>query len=87
MNHWPSKAPSVVIEILYEDNDCIVFYKPAGLLTIPTDKNEERTLVSLVNEQRNEAVSLHPAHRLDRDTSGVILFAKGKEHQQRVKDI
>ncbi len=70
------------VEILYEDEDCIVFYKPAGLLTIPTDKDEENTLVSLVNQQRNEAVHLHPAHRLDRDTSGVILFAKGKEHQQ-----
>ena len=77
------KTTPVVIETLYEDNDCVVFYKPAGILTIPTDKNEhERNLVSLVNEQRNQAVALHPAHRLDRDTSGVILFAKGKENQQ-----
>ena len=51
-------------------------------MTIPTDKNEDRNLVSLVNEQRTQEIHLHPAHRLDRDTSGVILFAKGKENQQ-----
>ena len=77
-----SNAPKIAIETLYEDKDCIVFYKPAGLLTIPTNKNEERTLVSLVNQQRQESVYLHPAHRLDRDTSGIILFAKGKDNQQ-----
>lgn len=78
-------SPKTSIDILYEDKDCIVFNKPAGLLTIPTDKNEERTLVSLVNNQKQEGVPyLHPAHRLDRDTSGVIIFAKGKDNQQSV---
>ncbi len=70
------------VPVLYEDNACIVFDKPAGLLTIPTDKNEAINLVSLVNEQYSKDCSLHPAHRLDRDTSGVILFAKGKANQQ-----
>ncbi|MBF0489394.1 MAG: RluA family pseudouridine synthase [Candidatus Omnitrophica bacterium] len=78
----PYNTPKTTIDSLYEDKDCAVFYKPAGLLTIPTDKNEEFTLVSIVNQQRTDAVALHPAHRLDRDTSGVILFAKGKENQQ-----
>lgn len=73
------------IPLLYEDGECAAFDKPAGLLTIPTDKGEEHTLVSLVNQQdspNDAGGSLHPAHRLDRDTSGVILFARGKANQQ-----
>ena len=70
------------VPILYEDGECIVFDKPSGLLTIPTDKNECRTLINWVNADRHEGGLLHPAHRLDRDTSGVILFAKGKVNQQ-----
>jgi Pseudouridylate synthases, 23S RNA-specific len=76
------QIPSVKIPVLYEDDDCIAFDKPSGLLVIPTDKNEQRTLVSIVNAQYAKSGYLHPAHRLDRDTSGVILFAKGKANQQ-----
>jgi 23S rRNA pseudouridine1911/1915/1917 synthase len=73
-----------MIPVLYEDGECIVFNKPPGLLTIPTDKNEERTLVGLVNAEQKEGGQWHPVHRLDRDTSGVILFARGKVHQQTI---
>ena len=72
-----------MVPVLYEDAACVVFSKPPGLLTIPTDKNEQHTLVNLVNlGQQQGQSSLHPAHRLDRDTSGVILFARGKANQQ-----
>lgn len=70
------------IPVLYEDGECIAFDKPAGLLTIPTDKGGQYTLVEAVNDQQGAKGHLHPAHRLDRDTSGVILFAKGKANQQ-----
>ncbi len=73
-----------MIPVLYEDADCLVFNKPSGLLVIPTDKNEDHTLVNIVNQQQGAGVKLYPAHRLDRDTSGVILFAKGKERQQQL---
>ena len=79
MNLPAGKTFQTSVEIIYEDKDCLVFNKPPGLLVIPTDKNEERTLVSLVNGQREGFARLYPAHRLDRDTSGVILFARGKE--------
>ena len=82
MNLPLEHRPQSSIETLYEDNDCIVFYKPPGLLVIPTDKNEDRTLVSIVNQENKSSQYFHPAHRLDRNTSGVILFAKGKENQQ-----
>ncbi len=73
---------NTVIPVIYEDDACIAFNKPPGLLVIPTDKNEQRTLFNLVNQQFPDGFHLHPAHRLDRDTSGIILFAKGKSHQQ-----
>jgi 23S rRNA pseudouridine1911/1915/1917 synthase len=82
--------PKIQIPVLYEDENCLVFNKPSGLLVIPTDKNEHHTLVNIVNQQtlpvagQAEQGHLYPAHRLDRDTSGVILFAKGKDCQQKL---
>jgi 23S rRNA pseudouridine1911/1915/1917 synthase len=77
-------TPKTHIPVLYEDENCMVFNKPSGLLVIPTDKNEDHTLVNIVNQQHRDQGPLYPAHRLDRDTTGVILFAKGKEHQQQL---
>ena len=77
------------IKILYEDDYYIVFDKPANLLVIPTPKNEENTLVNIVNEQYkapNRDYTLHPCHRLDRETSGIIIFAKGKKNQRLMMD-
>lgn len=75
--------------MLYEDDCYIVFEKPAGLLVIPTPLGEKNTLVHIVNTP--SAVSggsprLYPCHRLDRDTSGAIIFAKSKENQQKMMD-
>ncbi len=77
------KIPDAIIPVLYEDADCLVFNKPSGLLVIPTQKNEHHTLVNLARQQQGDD-RLLPAHRLDRDTSGVILFAKDKERQQQL---
>jgi 23S rRNA pseudouridine1911/1915/1917 synthase len=71
------------IPVLYEDEFCVVFNKPSGLLVVPAEKDERHTLDFIVNEERREK-RLYPAHRLDRDTSGVILFAKGKECRQQL---
>ncbi len=78
-------SPKLRIPILYEDHYFVAFDKPSGMLVIPTPLKENHTLVRLVNLQQKENSSsgfLYPCHRLDRDTSGVILFAKGKKHQQ-----
>jgi len=64
--------------------------KPAGLLTIPTPKNESRTLTSILNdeeEKKGSSYRLHPCHRLDRETSGVIVYAKGKAVQKKMMDV
>ena len=70
------------IEILYADKEYVVFNKPAGLLVIPSPKKETDTLVHRVNKQLGSSIRLYPCHRLDRETSGIIVFAQGKHNQQ-----
>lgn len=73
------------IPVLYEDDYFLIFDKPSGLLVIPSPKKERYTLVSLVNlthSPTDDSFRLHPCHRLDRETSGIIVFAKGKKNQQ-----
>ena len=65
-------------KIVYEDEAVLVVDKPPGLLTIATPKKEKYTLSSLLNA--------YPCHRLDRETSGLILFAKTKGIQQGLMD-
>ncbi len=66
------------IPIIYEDEWLLVADKPSGLLSVPTPKNEKRTLTSILN--------LYPCHRLDRETSGLIIYAKNKNIQQKMTD-
>ncbi|MDP8265572.1 MAG: RluA family pseudouridine synthase [Candidatus Aceula meridiana] len=77
------------VEILFEDSWYLIVNKPAGLVVIPTPHKEERTLTTLVNQQHAypEKGRLHPCHRLDRDTSGVIVFAYGKKNQKLLMDV
>jgi 23S rRNA pseudouridine1911/1915/1917 synthase len=78
-----------MISISYEDQWLLVVDKPAGLLVIPTPKNETHTLTNELNQKLiKEGIPyrLHPCHRLDRDTSGLIIYAKGKAVQKRMMD-
>ena len=73
------------IDIIFEDDYLIVADKPPGILVIPTPKQEKHTLTHLINgilQERGLEVKAHPCHRLDRETSGLIIFAKGKKNQQ-----
>jgi len=75
------------IPIVYEDNWLLVVNKPPGLLTIPTPKKELCTLTSILNEdlkKRKLSYHLYPCHRLDRETSGLIVYAKGKSMQKKM---
>ena len=70
--------------IIYEDEHIIVVDKPSGMLIIPTPKKETNTLTDLLNHEldaRGIEVNAYPCHRIDRETSGLILFAKGKSIQ------
>jgi 23S rRNA pseudouridine1911/1915/1917 synthase len=69
------------IDVIYEDSDIIVVDKPAGILTHPTDKVLGGTLVNLLLHHTTLSSTGMPfrpgvVHRLDRETSGVIVFAK-----------
>jgi len=70
----PAAPPA--IRILYCDSDLVAIDKPPGLLVHATalDAHETRTAVDLLRRQMNEAVV--PVHRLDKGTSGVLLFAR-----------
>ncbi len=77
-----------LVPILYQDKDIFVFDKPAGLLVVPDPKGTALTLENLVNEQYPPSLEapLYPCHRLDRETSGAIIFARGKANQEKVMD-
>ncbi len=75
------------ILMIYEDSDILVVDKPPGLLTIGTDKEKSRTLYSILTDyvRKGQAKSrkrVFIVHRLDRDTSGVVVFAKTPEAKQ-----
>lgn len=78
------------VPIVYEDDWLLVADKPSGLLVIPTPKKEKRTLTSILNDdlkKRDLPYRLHPCHRLDRQTSGLIIYAKGKSIQRKMMDL
>lgn len=70
---------NIPLEICYEDDYLLVINKPAGLLVHPTVKEHNHTLANGIMfyfRQHNLPFSFHPVHRLDRNTSGLILIAK-----------
>ena len=69
-------------EIIYEDNNIVVVNKQAGLLTISTEKEKINTLYHKVSEyvkSKNKKNNIFVIHRLDRDTSGIVMFAKSEK--------
>lgn len=77
--------------ILYEDRDILVVDKPAGLLTMGTDTDKTRTAYYALTDYVRKGYSksrnrIFIVHRLDRDTSGVLVFAKSKEAQRHLQD-
>jgi 23S rRNA pseudouridine1911/1915/1917 synthase len=78
------------IPVVYEDDWLVIVDKPAGLLTIPAPGKNPRTLSDILNkdlEERGRSYRLHPCHRLDRETSGLIIYAKGKSAQKKMMDL
>ncbi len=76
-------------EIQHEDDWIIVINKSAGLLVIPTPRREHNTLTHLINRHLAEKglqVNAYPCHRIDKETSGLIIYAKGKKVQRLMMD-
>lgn len=78
-----------LLKIVFEDKHLIVVEKSAGLLSIATKKERIKTAYSILSEYVKK---LHPGnkifvvHRLDRETSGLMLFAKNEEVQYRMQN-
>jgi len=72
-----SKSVMKISELLiFEDDEVIALNKPSGLLTIPDREAKEVSLRTLLQEKYPQIFTVH---RLDRDTSGIIVFAKNEE--------
>jgi 23S rRNA pseudouridine1911/1915/1917 synthase len=65
-----------LFEIIHEDDDLLVVNKPAGLVCHPTKGDEYSSLISRARIYLKNSATPHLVHRLDRETSGVVLFAK-----------
>ena len=79
------------IEVLFEDNHLLFVNKPAGMLTQPNEsheKNLEEIAREYIKKKYNKpgAVFLHAVHRLDRQVSGIVLFAKTSKALSRLNE-
>lgn len=78
------------IEILYEDKDIVVINKPTGLLSVPYPGSKSRTALDVLKKimrKKGTYTSAHRpfvVHRLDRDTSGVMMFALNEYIQKKI---
>lgn len=76
-------------DILFEDNHIIVINKPSGLLTIATEKEKEKTLYHIVRDyvrSKDKKTKIFIVHRLDKDTSGIVLFAKDEKTKNKLQE-
>ena len=75
------------INIIYEDNDIIVIDKPSKILTISNNNEKVNTLYRMVSDYlKKEHKIVFIIHRLDFDTSGIIMFAKSQRVQKLYQD-
>ena len=79
------------LTILYEDQDILVVSKTNGLLTVSTDREKDKTAHFLLNDyvKKGNARSKNRVfivHRLDRDASGILVFAKNEKVKRYLQD-
>jgi len=76
------------LDIIHIDQDIVVINKPSGLLTIATDKEKRKTAYSILS---NFVKTEHPEnkifiiHRIDRETSGLLMFARSEKVKQQIQ--
>ena len=80
----PRASDRPEVRIVHEDPQVVVIDKPAGVSTVPFDPRETGTAMDLLRDawrrqgRRASQVALHVVHRIDKDTSGLVMFAKSK---------
>ena len=78
-----------LLKIVYEDAYIIVVEKMEGLLSVNTERQKERTAYTILNEYVQRSGKHHRiyiVHRLDRDTSGLMMFAKDEKTQHTLRE-
>jgi len=89
---WEKTSPKKTqhgLNIIFEDDDIIVVNKPAGLLTVATDKEKRKTAYALLSDYvktEDPDNKIFIVHRIDRETSGLLLFAKNEEIKQKIQE-
>ncbi|MEW6499932.1 MAG: RluA family pseudouridine synthase [Thermodesulfobacteriota bacterium] len=81
--------PPPGLPVVYEDDALIVIIKPAGLLSIATEKEKQRTAYYRLNahfKERHATARIFVVHRLDRDTSGLLVFAKDEAVKKALQE-
>jgi 23S rRNA pseudouridine1911/1915/1917 synthase len=94
LEHFPDRPARRTVRtrlaVLHEDDDVIVVDKPAGLLTVPTEARERDTLWSRVLQYLQLRRGGRPyagiVHRLDKDTSGAVVFARNRRALHALQD-
>ena len=66
------------VRVLFKDSSLVGIDKPAGLLSVGPDRSGSRHTLAMVREALGAREKLWPVHRLDRETSGVLLFARSR---------
>lgn len=88
-NRAPETTQYRGLTLLHEDPHLIVINKQAGLLSMATNKERDRTAYSLLSDyikKENPTSKLFIIHRLDRETSGVMVFAKSEQVQRLMQE-
>ncbi|MDN3508297.1 MAG: RluA family pseudouridine synthase [Simkaniaceae bacterium] len=73
------------LEILFDDHDIVVVHKPAGLLSVDTDDGQATSAHRILKRQP-KVQKVYPVHRIDRDTSGVLVFAYSERARDGLKE-
>jgi RluA family pseudouridine synthase len=79
------------MKLVHEDRDILVIDKPAGLLTMASETEREKTAYHILTDYVRKGYAKSPkrvfiVHRLDRDTSGIVIFAKTEAAKIRLQD-
>jgi 23S rRNA pseudouridine1911/1915/1917 synthase len=90
--HWDRSAaylPGKDLKIVHEDQDLIVIDKPSGLLTVATDKEKRKTAYAMLSDyvkSQDPQNKIFIIHRLDRETSGLLMFAKNETIKRQIQE-
>ena len=89
INTENNSKKTLPFDILFEDNNILVVNKPTGLLTVATQKEKDKTLYHIVSnylKATDKYARVYIIHRLDKDTSGIVVFAKNEKTKNIIQE-